>query len=85
LCRKITTTTAQVTAELNIHLYDTVSKKKKKKVRRELQKFNNHGRVAVAKPLSTESNAQMREQWCHDHKTWTSDKWKHACESSLTL
>jgi hypothetical protein len=19
----------------------------------------------------------MRKQWCHDHKTWTSDNWKH--------
>jgi hypothetical protein len=24
----------------------------------------------------TESNAQMRKQWCHDHKTWTSGNWK---------
>jgi hypothetical protein len=25
----------------------------------------------------TESNAQMCKQWCHNHKTWTSDKCKH--------
>jgi hypothetical protein len=24
------------------------------------------------------SNAQMSKQWCHDHKTWTSDNWKCA-------
>jgi hypothetical protein len=33
--------------------------------------------AAIAKPLITESNAQMRKQWCHNHKTWTSDNWKH--------
>jgi hypothetical protein len=31
---------------------------------------------AFAKPLTMESNAQMRKWWCHDHKTWTSDNWK---------
>jgi hypothetical protein len=71
------TTAAQVTAELNIHLYDPVSTKT---VRLELHKTNIHGRAAVAKPLSTENNAQMCKQWCHDHKTWISDKWKRACD-----
>jgi hypothetical protein len=42
-------------------------------VRRELHKSNMHGTAAIAKPLITESNAQLYKQWCHDHKTWTSD------------
>jgi hypothetical protein len=33
-------------------------------------KYNINGRAAIAKPLITESNAQMCEQWCHNHKTW---------------
>jgi hypothetical protein len=66
------TTTA---AELNIHPEDPVSRKT---VRRELHKSNIHGRAATAKPLITESNAQMRKRRCHDRKTWTSDKWKCA-------
>jgi hypothetical protein len=61
------TTTAQVTAELNIHLEATVSTKT---VRRELHKSNIHGRTAVAKPLITESNVQMPKWWCYDHQTW---------------
>jgi hypothetical protein len=52
------TTAAQVTAELNIHLEDTVSTKT---VQRELHKSSIHGRVAIAKPLITESNAQMHK------------------------
>jgi hypothetical protein len=70
-----TTTPAPATAELNIYLEDPVSTKT---VLRELYKSNFHGRAAVAKPLITESNAQMRKRWCHDHKTWTSDSWKRA-------
>jgi hypothetical protein len=66
------TTTAQVTAELNIHLEDPVSTKT---VQRELHKSNIHGGAAIAKHI-TESNAQMRKRWCHDNKTWTSDNWK---------
>jgi transposase len=54
-----TTNAAQVAAELNIHLEDPVSTKT---VRRELHKSNIHGRAAVAEPLITESNAQMRKQ-----------------------
>jgi hypothetical protein len=69
------TTAAQVTAELNIHLEDPVSTKT---AQHELHKPNIHGWAAVAKPLITESNAQLCKQWCHDHKTWTSDNWKHA-------
>jgi hypothetical protein len=76
-----------VTAELNIQLEDSVSTKT---VRRELHKSNIQSRVAaIAKLLITESNAQMRKQWCNDHKTWTSDNWKSernmADESSLKL
>jgi hypothetical protein len=52
------TTTA---AGLNIHPEDPVSEKT---VRRELHKSNIHGRAAVAKPLITEGNAEMRKQWC---------------------
>jgi transposase len=71
------TTAAQVTAELNIHLEDPVSTRT---VRHELHKSNIHGRVAIVKPLNTKSNAQMCKRWCHDHKTWISDKWKRACD-----
>jgi transposase len=52
------TTAAQVTAEVNIHLEDSISTKT---VRRELHKSNAYGSgmAAIAKPLITESNAQM--------------------------
>jgi hypothetical protein len=70
------TTAAQVTEELNIHLEKTVSTKT---VRCEFHKSNTHGRAATAKPLITESDAQMRKQWCHDHKTWASDNCKRVC------
>jgi hypothetical protein len=69
------TTAAQVTAEVNIHIEDPVSTKT---VRHELHKSDIHGRVPFAKPLFTESNAQMCKRWCHDHKNWTSDKLKCA-------
>jgi adenosine deaminase len=55
-----TTTAAQVTAKLDIHLEDSVSTKT---VQRELYKSNIDGSAAVAKPLITESNAQMRKRW----------------------
>jgi hypothetical protein len=54
-----TTTAAQMTAELNIHLEDSASIKI---VRDELHKSNIHGRAATAKPLIIESNAQMRKR-----------------------
>jgi hypothetical protein len=60
-----------MTEELNIHLEDPVSTKTG---RRDLHKSNIQGRTATAKPLVTENNARMRKRWCHDHKTWTSDK-----------
>jgi hypothetical protein len=60
-----------VTAELNIHLENPVSTQT---VQCELQKYNIHGRAAIAKLLITKSNAQMRKRCCHDHKTWISDK-----------
>jgi transposase len=59
------TTAAHVTAELNIHLEDPVSTKT---VRRELHESNIHCRAAIAKPLITDCNAQMRKRWCHDIK-----------------
>jgi hypothetical protein len=67
--------TGDRTAELNVHPEDPVSTKT---VRLELQKSNIHSRAAVVKPLITESNVQMRERWCYDHKTWTLDNWKRA-------
>jgi hypothetical protein len=60
--------TGDMTAELNIHLEDPVSTIT---ARRQLKKSNIHCTVAIAKPLITESNAQMRKRWCHNHKTWT--------------
>jgi transposase len=71
------TTAAQVTAEINIHLEDPVPTKT---VQHKLHKFNIHSRAATVKPLITESNAQMRKRWCHDHKTWISHNWKCACD-----
>jgi transposase len=65
-------TAAHVIAELNIYLEDPVSTKT---VRRELHKSNIYGRAAIAKPLITVSNAQIRRRWRHDHKTWTSGNW----------
>jgi transposase len=70
-----TNTAAQMTEELNIHLEDPVSTKT---VQRELHKSNVRGRATLAKPLITESNAQMCKRWYHNHKTWTRGNWK--CE-----
>jgi hypothetical protein len=72
-----TTTAAQMSADLNIHLEDHISTKI---VWHKLHKFNIHGRAAIDKPQITESNAQVCKRWCHDHKTWTSDNWKRACD-----
>jgi hypothetical protein len=72
----------QVTAVVTIQTVST------KTVRREFHKSNIHGRAAIAKPLITESNAEMRKRRYHDHKTWTSDTGKQRVissdESSLT-
>jgi hypothetical protein len=65
-----TTRAPHVTAKLNTHPEDPVSSKT---LRREIRKSNMHGRAATAKPLITESNAQMRKRWCHGHETWTPD------------
>jgi hypothetical protein len=70
--------TGDRTAELNIHLEDPVCTKT---VWRELHKSKIHDRTATAKPLIIVSNAQMRK-WCQDHKTWTSDNWKHVTHPS---
>jgi transposase len=69
------TTTAQVRVELDIHLEDPISTKT---VRHEFHKCNINSRAAIAKPLVTESNAQMRKRWCHGKKIWTSDNRKLA-------
>jgi hypothetical protein len=67
--------------ELNIHLEDPVSSQT---VRREVHKSNIHGKAATAKPLITESNAQMRKRRCcvttsgNAHVIWSD-------ESSFTL
>jgi transposase len=53
------TAAAQVTAELNIHLEDPFSAKT---VRRELHKSNIHCGAAIARPVITESNAQIRKR-----------------------
>jgi hypothetical protein len=58
-----------------IHPEDPISTKS---VRRELHKSKIHDMAVIPKPLITESNAQMRRRLCHDRKSWTSDKWKHA-------
>jgi hypothetical protein len=58
------------TAELNIHLEDPVLTKT---VQHELHTSHIHCMDAIAKPLLTENNAQMRKPWYHDHKTWISD------------
>jgi hypothetical protein len=71
------TTAARVAAELNIRLGDPVSTKI---VQLELHKSSIHGMAAIGKSLITENNAEMHKRWCHDHKTWTSDNWKHACD-----
>jgi hypothetical protein len=60
------TTAAQVTAELNIHLEDPFSAKT---ALHELHETNIHGKVAIAKPLITKRNAQMRKRWRHGHIT----------------
>jgi hypothetical protein len=44
---------------MNIHHEDSVSTKT---VRRELHKSYIHGRASTAKPLISESNAQMRKR-----------------------
>jgi hypothetical protein len=56
--------TCDRTTELNIRLEDPVSTKT---VKRELHKSSIRGMAAIAKPLITESNAQMRKRLCHDH------------------
>jgi hypothetical protein len=70
-----------VIAELNIHLEDPVSTET---VPRKLHKSSIHGRDAIAKPLITESNTQMRKRWCHDHKTWTSYNRKRVIWSDVS-
>jgi hypothetical protein len=57
--------TGNRTAELNLLLENPVSTKT---FLRELHESSTEGRVAIAKPVITESNAQMRKRWCHDHK-----------------
>jgi hypothetical protein len=62
-----------VTAEISIHLEDSVSTKT---ARREIHKRNIHGKAAIAKHLISENNTKWRKRWCDDHETWTSDDWK---------
>ena len=74
-----------MTAELNIHLEDSVSTKT---ARRELHKPNIHGKAAIVKPLISEDKTKMRKRWCDDHKSWKSYDWKYVTwsdESSFTL
>jgi hypothetical protein len=60
------------TAVLNTYLEDPFFTKT---VRHELHKSNIHRSFAVANPLITESDAQMRKRWRHNHKTWISENW----------
>jgi hypothetical protein len=62
---------------MNIHLEEPIFTKT---VLCELHRSNIHSSAATAKPLITESSAHMRKRWCHNHKTWTSDNEKHACD-----
>jgi hypothetical protein len=39
--------------------------------------IQHYGKAAIAKPLITESNAQIHKWWCYNHKTWTLGNWKH--------
>jgi hypothetical protein len=56
---EITTTLAQVTtAELNVHLEDSVSTKTS---RRSFRKSNTHNRAAITEHLVAENNGQMRK------------------------
>jgi hypothetical protein len=64
--------TGDRTAELNINLEGPVSTKI---VQCEIHKPNIYSRVATAKCLITENNAQMHKQCCHEHK-----RWKHVCD-----
>ena len=76
---------AKVTAELSIHLEDTVSTTT---VRQDLHRSYIHGTPAIAKPVVTENNTERRKRWYDDHDRWTSDDWKHIIrsgESSCTL
>jgi hypothetical protein len=52
------TTAAQVTAGLNIHVEDPVFTET---VRHELHKSSIHSRAAIAKPLIIESSAEIRK------------------------
>ncbi|MBJ5496517.1 hypothetical protein JGG50_25385 [Salmonella enterica subsp. enterica serovar Typhimurium] len=65
------TTATKVTAELNLHLQNTVSTHT---VRRELHKQHIHGRAAIAKPLVSQTNMKRRLQWRQEHKTWTAEQ-----------
>jgi hypothetical protein len=63
------TTTAQVTAEPNMHcLQNPVSTN--------VSEWASYLQHPVPKRLITESNAEMCKGWYHNNKTWTSDNWK---------
>jgi transposase len=68
-----TTTAAQVTVELNIYFEDPVSTRTKQ---HELHISNMHDRAPIAKLLIIDNIVHMCKQWCHDHKTSTSDNCK---------
>jgi transposase len=67
LRRMVRKITEDKTSELNIHLEDLVS-----------TKSSIHGRAATAKLTITESNAQIRKRWCHDHRTWIPNNCKRS-------
>ncbi|GFW85838.1 DDE_3 domain-containing protein [Trichonephila clavipes] len=58
------------------------------KFRRHLHKQDIYGRAAIPKSLAADVNAKRRLQWCHTHKTCSSNKWEKVIwsdESSFTL
>jgi hypothetical protein len=68
------TTAAKLTAELSIHLEDSVPTKR---VIRGLHKSNIHSTAVIVKPMITENNTKRRKRWCNDDETWTSDDCKY--------
>ena len=78
-------TAHKITTELNEHLQNPVSTKT---VRRELHKGGFHGKVAIRKPLLSQTNVSKRLEWCLAHRNWSLEQWKSVIfsdESSFSL
>jgi hypothetical protein len=80
-----TTTTANVAAELSVHLEDPLSTKSFDDV------FTNPTSTVELQLLNLwllKTKAKRRKRWCDDHKTWTSDDLKYVIlsdELSFTM